>query len=354
MNSNAKLTIGMDMSDKTSELCALTVERQVDQRATVAMSPPALHKFFSKFKVPSRVTIVMEAGTHSPWVSDQLAEMGFGVVVADPRRIKAIWGSHNKSDKLDAETLARLGQSELDLLNQVYHKDHQQRVDLLQIKCRDGLVKSRTALINQVRGLLKSLGGRIPSTSPASFPKVARSSMPAELKAVFSELLKALDAINKQISAYDRKIEKVANKRYGEQTQKLRQIKGVGAITALAFVLTVGDPKRFAKSRDVAPYLGLVPKRDQSGDSDKQLSITKAGNASMRRLLVNSANYVMGPFGEDCELRRHGERIAARGGKITNRKAKVAVARKLSVLMHRLMLSDEDYNPFYNTRAKAI
>ena len=350
MNTNAKLTIGMDLGDKTSELCALNVERNIDGRATVTMNPAVLHKFFSKFKVPSRVTVIVEAGTHSPWVSDQLTEMGFGVIIADPRKLKAIWSNNNKSDRNDAELLARMGQSESDLLNQVYHKEHQHRLDLLQIKARDGLVKARTQLVNQVRGLVKSFGGRIAACSAAAFAKVARNAMSAELKSCFSDLLGALDSINKKIDAYDRRIEKIGNTRYGKETQKLRKIKGVGTLTALAFVLVVGDPKRFAKSRHVAPYLGLVPKRDQSGTSDKQLSITKAGNPEMRRLLVNAANYVMGPFGEDCELRRHGERIAARGGNITKRKAKVAVARKLSVLMHRLMLSDEEYN----TRARAI
>ena len=206
----------------------------------------------------------------------------------------------------------------------------------------------RTNLTNQVRGLVKSFGGRIPSCSPEAFPKVAREVLPRKIAGVLGPLLTAHEVVTKKIRIYDKRIEKLAAKRYAKQTEKLRQIKGVGPITALAFVLVVGDPKRFTKSRDVAPYLGLVPKRDQSGLSDKQLSITKAGCPMMRKLLVTSANYLMGPFGEDCRLRRYGDRIAARGGDLARRKAKVAVARKLAVLMHCLLTSEADYDPLYN------
>jgi transposase len=187
-----------------------------------------------------------------------------------------------------------------------------------------------------------------------TLPKTARAALPAKLKKRIGGLITQQESLTRQIKAYDKKIEKLADsKKYGHSVQKLTKIQGVGKLTALAFILTIGDPKAFEKSRDIGPYLGLVPKHDKSGKSDKPLSITKAGDSGMRRLLVLSANYIMGPFGEDCDLCRHGERVAGSGSKVGRRKAKVAVARKLSVLMHRLLLSEAEYQPLFNSRRKS-
>ena len=355
MNTNAKLTIGMDLGDEITEVCAVDELSEIAWRKTLDSTPKAMCAFFSRFEKPAAIVVAMEAGTHSPWLSDLLIDLGFGVVVGNSRELRAIWGSNNKTDRHDAAKLARLARSDRKLLKPIQHRDHQSRLDLLLLKARDGLVKSRANLTNQVRGLVKSFGEKVPDCSVEAFPKVARAGLSRALKSKLGGLISAQEHLSRQIKAYDKKIAKLSSsKKYAEPTQKIRQIKGVGPITALAFVLTLGDPRRFAKSRDVGPYFGLVPKHDKSGQSDKQLSITKAGSSGMRRLLVTSANYVMGPFGEDCELRRHGERIAARGGKITRRKAKIAVARKLAVVMHQLLVSDAPYNPFHNTRGKAI
>ena len=349
MNTNTKLTIGMDLGDLNSALCALnSVSDEVQWRATVDNTQDELHAFFSKFEDPSSIVVAMETGTHSPWISDLLLAMGFGVIVANSRKINAISEAKIKDDDRDAEMLARLARCDEKLLSAVKHRSVQTRLDLMVIKARDGLVKVRTNLTNQVRGLVKSVGGRIPTCSPDAFPKTARNALPKELRRVLRELLGAHETISKRIRAYDRQIKKLSEKRYAAPVQKLRKIKGVGSITALAFVLIIDNPENFRKSRDVGPYLGLTPGRSQSGATDKQLSITKAGNPMMRRLLVNSANYIMGPFGEDCDLLRYGNRIAARGGKISRAKAKVAVARKLAVLMHQLLVSDNQYNPFHN------
>lgn len=348
MNISTNLTIGMDLGDLNSALCALPKKGDVLWRTAVNNTPEEIRACFSGCKDPSTVVVVMETGTHSPWISDILLEMGFGVIVANARKIHAISLSNNKTDERDAEMLARLGRSDESLLSAVSHKPLQARVDLLELKARDGLVRIRSSLTNQVRGLVKSFGERIPSCSPEAFPKVTRNALSKMLIGAVRELLAAHETLSKKIKAYDRKIEKIAAKRYAEPVRKLRKIRGVGAITAMAFVLVIGDPDRFKKSKDIGPYLGLVPKKKQSGNMDLQLSITKAGNPMMRRLLVTSANYMMGPFGEDSDLLRYGNRIAARGGKISRAKAKVAVARKLGVLMHRLMSSDEEYNPLYN------
>ena len=128
--------------------------------------------------------------------------------------------------------------------------------------------------------------------------------------------------------------------------------RGDWALTALTFVLTLEDPHRFEKSRSVGAYLGLVPATDQSGDSDPQKRISKEGDEMLRRLLVGSAHYILGPFGKDSDLRRHGEKIASRGGKNAKKRAAVAVARKLCVLLHSLWVSGEVYDPLYNAHRR--
>jgi transposase len=157
-------------------------------------------------------------------------------------------------------------------------------------------------------------------------------------------LVQLAEGLSACIQGYDRRIEELASEKYGP-TKLLRQVKGVGPITALAYVLTLEKPERFPKSRDVGPYLGLVPKQEDSGESQPQLGISKAGDRMLRKLLVGSAQYILGPFGPDTDLRRYGLRLCERGGKNAKKRAAVAVARKLAVLLHRLWVSGEVYEP---------
>lgn len=136
----------------------------------------------------------------------------------------------------------------------------------------------------------------------------------------------------------------MAREKY-QHTELLRQVTGVGPVTSLAYVLTLETPLRFARSRDVGPYLGLVPDQDESGECQPQLGISKAGDRMLRKLLVGSAHYILGPFGPDCDLRRFGMKLCARGGKNAKKRATVAVARKLAVLLHRLWISGDVYEP---------
>jgi transposase len=160
-----------------------------------------------------------------------------------------------------------------------------------------------------------------------------------------------IGSLTERVRQYDRKLEAVSKEHYPE-TELLRQVEGVGPLTALTFVLTLEDPYRFEKSRSVGAYLGLVPARDQSGDRDPQKRISKEGDQRLRKLLVSGAHYILGPFGSDSDLRRHGEKIASRGGKNAKNQAVVAVARKLSVLLHSLWISAEVYEPLRNTHRR--
>jgi transposase len=218
------------------------------------------------------------------------------------------------------------------------------------IRSREALVSSRTQLVNHVRGTVKSFGHRLPKCPARSFHKRAKEHIPEALRPAPGPILEQIGSLTERIREYDRKLEAICQEHYPE-TELLRQVEGIGPLTALAFVLTVEDPYRFEKSRTVGAYLGLVPARDQSGDRDpREKSISKEGDEMLRRLLVGSAHYVLGPFGSDSDLRRHGEKIASRGGK--NAKKRAVVARKLAVLLHRLWVSGEVYDPLYDAHRR--
>jgi transposase len=216
------------------------------------------------------------------------------------------------------------------------------------VRSREALVSARTQLVNHVRGAVKSFGARLPKCPAVSFHNKAPEHIPEALLPALGPLLETIGSLTRRIRQYDRRLEAIAKEHYPE-TELLRQVEGVGPLTALTFVLTVEDPYRFEKSRSVGAYLGLVPARDQSGDRDPQRRISKEGDEMLRKLLVSGAHYVLGPFGSDSDLRRHGEKIAARGGKNAKKRAVVAVARKLSVLLHSLWISGEVYEPLRNT-----
>lgn len=187
----------------------------------------------------------------------------------------------------------------------------------------------------------------MPSPNTNCFAKQARKvlehSEPEILEAI-EPSLEVVDTMTKKIRQLDCEIERLCQEHYPE-TDRLREIRGIGAITALTFLLTIEYPLRFEKPRDEGAYLGLVPKRDQSGDTDKRLGISKAGNAYLRRLLVGSANYLLGPFGEECDLRTQGLKLVERGGRGAKKKAVVATARKLAVVMLAVWKSGAAYEP---------
>jgi transposase len=243
--------------------------------------------------------------------------------------------------------LARLARLDPTLLHGIEHRSQEAHHDLAVIRAREVLVRTRTRLINHVRGAVKSAGHRVPRASSAAFHRTAAAAIPDPLKAALEPLLSMLEQITQEIRAYDRQVDELASQRYPE-TGVLMQVSGVGSLTALAYVLTLEDPGRFASSRAVGPYLGLCPGKDQSGDRDVPCRMTKAGNGMLRRLLIQAAHYQLGPHGPDSDLRRWGADRAARGGRIAHKKAVGGVARKLAVLLHRLWTSGEVYEPLRN------
>jgi transposase len=340
----------MDLGDKNSVIRVMNGTGVIVDSHTVDNTAESIRTFFAKFK---GATVALEAGTHSPWISRLLTTMGCNVLVGNPRKLRVIWDSNDKCDGRDAEMLARIARFDPDLLYPVTHRGKQAQVDLELLQARDILVKSRSSLINHVRSSVKSLGSRLAKCSTESFHRQVSEQLPVELHDTLKPVLKIIEQLSSQIKEFDKQVEHISRERYPE-TELLRPIKGVGPLTALAFVLILEDPTKFDKSRQVGSFLGLTPRRDQSGEVDKQLRITKAGNPYLRRLLVGSAQYILGPFGEDCNLKRFGLRLAERGGKNAKRRAVVAVARKLAVLLHRLWQHGEVYDPFYKPQRRPL
>lgn len=289
--------------------------------------------------------VVMEAGAQSPWISRYLEELGLEVIVSNPRKVRAIYQDQRKSDRRDALMLARIGRMDRALLYPVHHGSEEAQQDLLRIKLRDSLVRARVALVNSVRFSLKSLGHQLRNSSSERFHKVVMKEVPESIGRMIAPSVAALAEISGRIKALEREIAQLAQTKY-PQSARLQQIPGVGPITALYFVLKIEDPTRFERVRDVGAYAGLCPRRDQSGESDPQLRISKCGDAYLRRLLVSAAQYILGPFGPRSALREYGLALAADGTARAKKRAVVAVARKLAVLLLSLWKNHSAYQPF--------
>jgi transposase len=344
------LTVGVDLGDQWSNYCILGLGGETLREGQFRTRRQEVGEFFQGLAV-SRV--VIEVGTHSAWVREVIAGLGHEVLVANARRMDGSKRRRRKNDRIDAAKLARLGRVDPKLLYPIQHRSTEIREDLLVIRVRDSLVGSRTKLISTVRGMVKTMGARVAGCSSVSFSEKAPDQIPNEVRETLEPLLRMIQTLSEEIKSYEKRIEKLGSEKYMD-TKLLRQVNGVGPVTSLAYVLTLETPQRFKRSRDVGPYLGLVPQQEDSGDSQPQLSISKAGDRMLRRLLVGSAHYILGPFGPDTDLRRFGMKLCQRGGKNAKKRAAVAVARKLAVLLHRLWSSGEVYEPLGHGIQKTI
>src|SRR6202789_4607097 len=347
---DGRLTVGLDLGDRSSFYCVLDGTGDVLLEQKVSTTPKAIHEIFGAMP---RSRIAVETETHSPWVSRLLSELGHETIVAHARNVRLIGESRRKDDRFDAMTLARLARIDPQLLSPVKHRSAQAQADLTVIRARASLVRARTALVNAARGLTKSYGERLRGCNPRNLDKEKAQTLSPELQAALSPLLQALESLSERITEYNQQIEAVAQQRY-PQTALLKQIKGVGTLIALTYMLTLEDPHRFRKSRDAGCYVGLQPGRRNSGQSEPQMHISKEGDPYLRTLLVQGAHHILGPFGADSDLRRWGLKLAERGGKNGKKRAVIAVARKLAVLLHRLWVSGEAYEPLRNQRGVAL
>jgi transposase len=286
-------------------------------------------------------------------VSRQLEAFGHEVIVANPRNVRLIGESTRKDDRLDARTLARLARIDPMLLSPVRHRGAEAQADLAVIRARRVLVRARTMLINAARGLTKSFGERLHKCGAGQVGSTLAAELSPQIRAAILPLLAEVEALNQRIAAYDRQIEQLVKEHYPE-VDRLTQVKGVGTLIALTFVLTVDDPNRFQRSREVGCYMGLRPGRRNSGKSEPQLHISKEGDPYLRTLLVQGAHHILGPFGADSDLRRWGLKLAERGGRNGKKRAIIATARKLAVLLHHLWVSGEVYEPLHNSSRTTV
>ena len=341
-----RLTIGLDLGDCTSRYCILGEAGEVVSESQLPTTKAGLSSLFEK--MPSS-RIALEVGTHSPWVSRQLAGMGHEVIVANAHKVKLITQSVHKNDRIDAEQLARLARVDPKLLSPIRHRGPEAQADLAVIRARAELMEARTRLINCARGLVKPMGERLKKCDADQVKETLGEGLSEAAQRVIGPLLKSVEAISKQIAEYDQRIEEIA-KRYPEQ-KLLTQVYGVGTLIALAYILTLEDAERFEHSRDVGPFLGLKPKERDSGDSHPQLGITKTGDGLLRSLLVQGAHCMLRKGAPDSDLGAWGLAKMKSGGKNAKKRAIVAVARKLAVLLHALWSTGEVYDPLYNRKA---
>jgi transposase len=344
-----RVTIGMDLGDKTSRYCILNAAGEVVAEGTCSTTKKGIAQLFGAMP---HCRVAIEVGTHSPWVSRQLKMLGHEVIVANARQVKLISQSSRKNDRLDAQILARLARMDPALLRPIRHRSEEAQMDLMTIRIRAALVEARTGLVNAARGLTKATGERLASCDADQMNVGKLKELPADLRESLQPLVEEVESLTAKIQECDGKIEQMARDRYPETTL-LRQVSGVGPLIALTYILTIEDKGRFEKSRDVGCYVGLRPKQSESGERQPELRITKEGDVYLRRLLVQGAHGILKKQAPDTDLKRWGTKLAGRGGKNAKKRALVAVARKLAILLHHLWATGEVYEPLKNSRAMA-
>ena len=338
------VSVGLDVGDRYTRVCAMVRQREeaeVIDESRVQTDREGLSRYLARW---GRCRVAMETGTHAPWIDEHLRAEGHEVLVLHARKLALVYGGTVKDDRRDARILADLALHRPRWLPVVHHRSRATREDFLLLRAHEQLVRARTQLVNAVRGLVKPFGLRVPSCGTKVFANRAREALPEALYTSLRPVVDTVEDLSGRIRTLERRFDEVIDARYPE-TRRMMQVAGVGVATALCLRLVVEDPTRFRRARDLGAYLGLTPRRDQSGDHEAQLGITRAGHSMMRRLLVTSAVYILGPFGPDCDLRRWGVQRGERGGPIARKKARVGVARKLAVLLHRLWITGAPYEP---------
>ena len=199
------------------------------------------------------------------------------MLVANARQLHLISENQRKCDRLDAHLLARLARVDPELLKPVQHRGVRAQQALAALRARDSLVGARTKLVNHVRGAVKSFGGRITGCSTPCFHTKAAEQIPKELRAAMNPLLESIGELSSKIKELDKAIERATKSKQFSAAEQLKQVNGVGALTAMCYLLVIEDPGRFKRSRTVGAYVGLTPKRSESGEQQPQLRITKSG-----------------------------------------------------------------------------
>lgn len=334
-------SVGLDLGDRTSRYAIVDEDGELIAEGECRNTPAGLAKVFAEMP---RARVALETGSQSGWIARELIKLGHEALVANARELRGIWGSVRKNDRRDAEKLARYARMDPALLHPTRVRSAEAQLELSGLRVREALVRARTLLVNAARGLAKTHGQRLAKTSTKSFAARAAADLKPELSNVLEPLFSQIAALSERITAANRAAQQAAER--DPSAARLMTVPGVGPLTALTFVHTLEDAGRFRHSREVGAYLGLTPRQAQSGSSDPQLPISKAGDVRLRRLLVQCAHRILGPFGQDSSLRRWALLLASRGGAAGRKRAVTALARKLAVVLHRLWTSEEHWRPF--------
>jgi transposase len=329
--------IGIDVHSKYSEVCIVGETGKVSERRRIATTEASLRRFFGRRPT---CRVVLESSSLSPWVYRLLREMGHEAIVVNPRRIRLIAESTLKTDAIDAEILARLSLVP-GWLQPIYQRSQAGQVLRARLRARSSLVRSRTALVNAVRGTLRAHGYRLPGGTVASFvTRYGALELDEELRSALDPLAETVAHLTQQIEGIDETLAELSEE--DELLGQLQTIPGVGKLVSLGFVAWMDRAERFHRSRDVGACLGLRPRLRASGGVVHRGRITREGDREMRRLLVQGAHAAM-RCRRDSQLKRWAEALEKRVGK---KKAVVALARKIAVLMHRLWITGERFEAF--------
>ena len=348
---DSDIRVAIDLSDRQSRWEARDLSTGEVRTGVVQMTPAGLERCFA---AAEHCTVVMEAGTHSHWLCAQLRKMGHRAEVLPADGLRE--GSGKKRRRNDAKDAASLLEHAVDIerprVKKLWQRPDEYQRDLALMRMRNAMVEARAGLVSTVRGTVKQFGERVSKCDVEYFAGRARGELSAGMLALVEPVLGQIEELNKVVAQYDEQVRAYLARR--PEAARLLAVPGVGDVTVGAFLAYVGEASRFAHSRDVAAYIGLVPDQDQSGEHDPQLRITKSGDRMVRRNFLECARGIMGPFGKDSALRRWALALAGDGrNKIRNNKAAVALARKLAVLLHRLWVSGQAYDPWYGTKTGA-
>ncbi len=331
--------VGLDVSLKLTAICIVDRTGKIKREGVVPSDPEAIAEFI-KSHASHVERIGLETGPTVTWLWTELSKLGLPVICIDARHAKAALKMQiNKTDRNDAVGIARIMQC--GWYKEVRVKDLDSHAIKALLVSRALLVKIKRDLENQIRGLLKNLGlviGRA-KMNVFSLRAAQLTEDRPELAAVVGPLLKAREAIEQQIDDLDRKVMRLA--RNNAQVRRFMTVPGVGPITALCYLATIDDPTRFKRSSSVGAYTGLTTRRYASGEIDWTGRISKCGDKMLRSYLYEAANVLLTRVARWSTLKAWGVRLAKRSGL---RKAKVAVARKLAVILHRMWIEGTEFN----------
>jgi transposase len=323
--------VGLDVSQARTTVCIVDERGLVTWRGSCGTSPAAIAQTLTA-QAPLLERVGLESGPLAPWLVHELRALELPVVCLDARHARAALSVQiNKSDANDADGLAQIVRT--GWYREVEVKSIESHLVRATLGVRKQLVGMRTEMNNQIRGLMKIFGLILPKGSGARFEAGVRARLAekTELGVVVQPLLTAWRALDDQVATLERQL--VRRARRHAVCHRLMTVPGVGPLTALAFVTTVDDPTRFRRSSSVGAYLGLTPRRHQSGERDVSGRISRCGDRLTRSYLYEAANVLLTRVERWSFLKAWALRLAKRSGP---KKAKVALARKLAALLHRL------------------